>query len=224
MTAEVLLDKFRYYTGEHNHSRYTELQSAYEDVLKRTKWWNTRIRKEDLLTLVSDTYRYKVDFSCFRGGSPTHVYIKSVNEDVWALLQESKFELFESNRPNVNGVYVDTNTRTYPTEFFLTGDPDYNFYVSPTPNLEVNLRFDGVMAIPELDRGVELIIHKDYHDSIVRLAAADFLELKPEISQQDLIKAEKLRNRAESGLRSLIDDMHPNRLDSLAWEADPLLY
>lgn len=224
MGAEKILEDFRYYTGEHNHARYTEIQSAYEYVLKKTKWWNTRIRKEDLITLVADTYKYKVDFSCFRGGSPTHIYIKSASTDVWDLIEESKFDSFEDSRPSENGVTTGSNTSSYPTQYFLTGDQEFNFYVTPTPSQSTDIRFDGTLAIPKLDRGVELIVHRDYHDSIARLAAADFLDLKSEATQGDAVKAAKLKKRAMEGLKSLADDMHPNRTENLSWNAGPLYY
>lgn len=224
MSAEAILDSFRYYSGEHNHVRYNEINQAYRLILKRTKWWNTRVRKEDLISLKANQYRYKVDFSCFRGGSPTHVYIKSPSKDIWSLIQESKFEVFESYRPNEDGVVLDTNTETYPTTYFLTGDTEYNFYITPTPAQDTDIRFDGIKSIEGLDRGVEPVIHKDYHEAIAIMAASIFLRQKEGATQEDLVRSSSLRQESEQEIKSLIDDMHPNRLDNLQWSAGPLLY
>jgi hypothetical protein len=223
MKAEEILDSFRYYTGEHNHARYNEINQAYRNILKRTKWWNTRIRKEDLLSLSPNQYKYKVDFSCFRGGTPTHVFLKSIESDNWGLITESKFQYFENSRPRHNSVDSD-NSVEYPTKYFLSGDSKYNFYVSPTPNQEVVVRFDGVKAIEELKRGVEPVIHKDYHDAIALLASSIFLKQKKGVTQEDILRSNSLKMEAEAEIRSLIDDAHSNKTGNLSWQGTPLMY
>lgn len=217
MKSEEILDLFRYYTGESNHARYNEINQAYRNVLKRTKYWNTRIRKEDLISLSPDTDKYKVDFSCFRGGSPTHVYAKSISTGNWYLLKESKFESFEEGK-------INSDERSDPASYYLTGDIDYNFYISPTPYQELSIRVDGIAAIEDLDRGVTPIIHKDYHEAIAILASSIYLKQKRGVTQEDIARSTALSQEAEKELLSLIEDMHPNRNGSLSWRGAPLLY
>jgi hypothetical protein len=224
MKAEDILDSFRYYTGAHNHSRYNEINQAYRNILKRTKWWVNRIRKEDLLSLQANTYQYKVDFSCFRGGAPTHIYVKAANKDIWTLIEEDKFQNFESSRPNTDGVATSVTNNDCPTKYFLTGDIDHNFYITPTPSQNMDIRFDGIKAIEELNRGVIPIIHKDYHEAIALLASSIFLKQKKGATQSDLVLSASLKQEAEQELESLIEDLHPNRLNDLSWNPSPLLY
>jgi hypothetical protein len=223
MSTESILDSFRYYSGEHNHARFNEINQAYRSILKRTKWWNMRSMEEDLISLKANTYKYKVDLSCFRGGSPTHIYIKSPSKDIWNLIEESKFDIFEDSRPSSDGIST-SDSNTYPTCYKLTGGSDYNFYVTPTPSQDTDIRFDGVKAIEDLDVDVEPIISEDYHEAIAIMAASIFLKQKSEATQQDLVKSSSLRQEAEIEIKSLIDDMHPNRLKNLSWDAGPLLY
>lgn len=223
MSTESILESFRYYTGEHSHARYNEINQANREIMKRSKYWITREIKEDLMTLKSGVYRYKVDFSCFRGSSPTHIYIRSNQTKIWSLITEVQGDSFEDKRPNDLNVIVESK-HEYPTYYYLTGGSDFNFYVTPTPSIDTEIRFDGIKSIKSLERGVEPILPEDYHEAIALMAASFFFQQKADATQSDLNRALSLKERAESELMSLIEDLHPNRLEDLSWSAGPLLY
>ncbi len=250
MKAEEILELVRYYTGDHSISRFAEINEAYRDILKQTKWWFSRIEDENLITLIANVYRYQVDFSGFRGGSPTNVYISSVTtsspsatlyggfrygENVysavsldngpWTLIEEVQQKEYARLK-----VALTTTTTTCPTiettgcptNYILSGNTKFNFCVTPTPSTNMSIRFEGIKAIDDLDRGVEPTIHKDYHVAIALLASGFILQrgIDPII----ISKGARLEQRARIDLKMLIEDVHPNRLENLQWDTPALLY
>lgn len=224
MSAEKILDSFRYYTGEHNHARYNEINQAYRDVLKRTKLWNQHVSKTDLLELETGVNQYLVDFSCFRTDSPDEVFIKNSSSAQWDKIEELSSDNFEKNLTSGNDGVVNSSSYKTPTCFRLSGDSTYNFSVSPIPDKGYNIRFDGVRKIEELSRGVKLLIPENYHDSIALLAASLFLAQKSDAMQQDLNKSAALKIQAEKELATLYKDFNKNRLRDLNWTPRKMVY
>lgn len=217
MRGEQILEVFRYYTGQDNHARYNEINQAYRNILKRTKLWNQKISKTNLVTLVSGTYQYQVDFSSFRSNTPDRAYVKNSSSQVWTELIELSQEEFERQRPSdIDGV-VYTSDYNPPGYYALSGDDNYNFSLTPNPDKSYDIRFDGTAKIVELDRGVVPIIGDNYHESIAILAASIFLKQKKDATPQDLSKSQALRQEAEDELSSLYRDYNENRLPNLSW-------
>ena len=244
MKSEEILDSFRYYTGATNHARYNEINQAYRQILKRTKWWDTRVSKTDLVEIQDQVDKYKIDFSCFRGSSPTEVYIQEKNGTSWTVIKERQAENLEKDDYlygyyNSDGQYVRTTQippsdnydnslyRNYyycPYYYYLSGDDEYNFTIYPKPNQDLKVRFDGIKAIQDLERGVTPIIGESYHEAIAIMAASIFLDQKQEKTEQDRSRSIALKQNAEEELKSLIQDKHPNRINSVGWRGKSILF
>lgn len=242
MKAEEILELVRYYTGDHSISRFVEINEAYRDILKQTKWWFTRVEYEDLIALRAGVFRYSVDFSSFRGGSPSNVYISSVTpraagvnvyglfkygaklytkdtgeKGPWTLIEEVQQKKYATLRLGLT-----PETESQPTEYILSGDARYNFSVTPTPSIDMSIRFEGIKSIDDLARGSEPIIHKDYHTAIALLASGFVLQRS--LDPITISKGVGLEQRARTDLKMLIEDAHPNRLPDLQWDTPALLY
>ena len=206
MSSEKILDSFRYYTGEHNHARYNEINQAYRGILKRAKLWSQCVSKVDLLELETGVNQYIVDFSCFRINSPDEVFIKGLDSTSWDKIEELSSDNFEDNIYSDNNGIVNSSYYKTPCYFKLSGDSSYNFIVSPIPDKGYNIRFDGVKKIEELNRGVVPLIPENYHEAIAILASSIFLSQKSDATNQDLNKSIALKTQAESELVSLYKD------------------
>lgn len=224
MKSESILDLFRYYTGEHNHYRYNELNQAYRIILKRTNLWNQKISKINLISLVAGVFQYQVDFGDFRSASPDRVFIKKGNSQVWTEIDEAQEQQFETSRPSNSEDEVSTSHYAEPLYFRLSGDDSYNFSINPVPDKAYDIRFDGIAKIVELDRGVTPIIADNYHETIGILASSIFLKQKKDATQQELNQSLALKQEAEAELESLYRDNNANRMNNLGWKPRRMMY
>ena len=224
MKSEKILDLFRYYSGSDNHYRYNELNQAYRNILKRTNLWSQKISKINLISLVSGTYQYDVDFSSFRSNSPDRIFIKKGGAQIWSEIFESQEQQFEENRPGNDEDEVTTSDYGEPIYYRLSGNDNYNFSITPNPDKSYDIRFDGIAKIIELDRGVTPIIAENYHETIAIYAASIYLKQKQDATQQEMNQSLALKQEAESELESLYRDNNNNRMQNLGWKPKRMMY
>jgi hypothetical protein len=210
MKGEEILDLVRYYVGDAQHSRYTEINEAYREILELTDWTFSLIQDESLLSLVANTKDYNVDFSGFRGGFPRAVYLKEASDVSWTLIEEAKGNTFEE--------LVPTSGTSTPTMYRLSGNSNYNFTITPTPSVDMGVRFDGVKAIGNLERGVTPVFHEDYHPCIALLAGAFILQSKGDE------KGFFLEAKAKKQIEALGRDVNANRSADLSWDPYPFKF
>ena len=224
MRDESILDSFRYYSGAHNHARYSEINQSYRGVLKKTSLWNQKISEVGLLSTVIGQGEYLVDFSSFRSSTPDRAYIKESASEVYYEMQEVGGQIFEQNRPSTDTGVITSAYYDSPILYKLTGDTTYNFSLTPKPDKVYTIRFDGVAKIIDLDKGVTPITPENYDEALAIKAASIYLKQKGDATQQDLNKSAALREEAENELKSLYIDFNKNRMTDLNWDPQPMAY
>lgn len=204
MIGEEILDRVRIFTGNHQLSGFSEINDAYETILRRAGMWVSRVRDESSVTFANEKIFYDLPMELIR--RLESVWIKD-NEDFkeWRRLEEVTEDKFEKT------VFIfrkadGTDRKDVPRYFRLAMGATDQMEVAPTPDGTYPCRLVYIGNPAPLDRAVTPILPENYHRVIAKLAAAYWLE-----NNEGDAKAAPLHRQVREAYFPLAVDIAPNR-------------
>ena len=207
MNGEKLLERVKFYTGDHTLQGYSHINDAYETILRRAGMWLTRVRDETSLVFKNGLTKYTLPMSSIR--RLEGIWIQD-NEDFqeWRELQEvteGRFEETVFQYREADG----TNTKDSPYFYRLHMGDANQLEVTPTPDGTYPARLVYIGNPPEINGEITPVLPENYHRIIAKLAAANWLEDHP--SEVNEAKANRLHRDVRESYFPLAVDVSANR-------------
>lgn len=205
--GEAILTEVRFLTKEADYTRFTEINRAYREILRRTKFTWLRVSDEQMLTFKTNQETYLLNTEKIR--VLTRIWVRqSDGSQRWKLLEEAPPQLFESKvwgARDSDG----SDDLARPKFYKLESGPTVELTVSPIPDQDYSAKVDYIEHVSEITAGSVPRLPPAYDDTVSLLAAGYILE-----SSADAGKAgygQTLIGRAEGLIESLVSDSAPNR-------------
>ena len=208
MDGEEILDRVRFFTGNHALQGFSEINDAYETILRRAGMWMTRVRDETSLVFLSDKIFYNLPMESIR--RLESIWIKD-NEDFkeWRELKEATDDRFETTVFQFRNV-DSTDQKDVPRFYRLSMGDTNQLEVTPTPDGNYPARLVYIGNPTAIERATVPVLPGNYHRIIAKLAAANWLEDHP--SETNQAKAGRLQRDVREAYFPLAVDVSVNRV------------
>ena len=207
MNGDELLNRVRFFTGNHALQGFSEINDAYETILRRAGMWVSRVRDETSVTFSDNKVFYNLPMDRIR--RLESVWIKdNVDFQEWRELDEVTENRFESTVFQFRKT-DGTDNKDVPRFYRLAMGETAQMEVTPTPDGTYPCRLVYIGNPTPIDRSVVPVLPGNYHRVIAKLAAALWLEGQPDKFMQG--RAAGLHGQVKSSYLSLAFDIAPNR-------------